>query len=44
MNSLYLRYPVGGLLVWVTKTEMANARGDGQLNPGTVKLNPAAPP
>ena len=28
MGSLYLAPPVGGLLVWVTKTEQANARGD----------------
>lgn len=38
MNSLYHRYPVGGLLVWATKTEQADARGDQTLNPGHVKL------
>lgn len=38
MHSLYRKHPVGSLLVWVTKTESANARGDGQLAPGTVKL------
>ena len=38
MKSLYRRYPVGGLLVWATKTEYAEARGDQQLNPGHVKL------
>lgn len=38
MLSLYRRYPVGGLLVWVTKTEQANTRGDGQLAPGSVEL------
>jgi len=38
MMSLYRHYPVGGLLVWVTKTESANARGDGDLAPGSVKL------
>src|SRR5216110_533077 len=38
MHSLYRKHPVGSLLVWVTKTESANARGDGQLQPGTVKL------
>lgn len=38
MNSLYRRHPVGSLLVWVTKTEFANARGDGQLQVGSVKL------
>jgi hypothetical protein len=38
MHSLYNRYPVGGLLVWVTKTESAEARGDQQLAAGNVKL------
>ncbi len=38
MNSLYRRYPVGSLLVWVTKTENAPARGDGPLTPGSVEL------
>ena len=38
MKSLYRRYPVGSLLVWVTKTESATARGDGKLQEGTVKL------
>jgi hypothetical protein len=38
MDSLYRRHPVGSLLVWVTKTEAAEARGDGPLTPGTVKL------
>jgi len=38
MYSLYRRHPVGSLLVWVTKTESAAARGDQQLSPGTVKL------
>ena len=38
MDSLYRRYPVGSLLVWVTKTEGAPARGDGQLTPGSVEL------
>lgn len=38
MGSLYRRYPVGGLLVWVTQTKTADARGDQQLNPGSVKL------
>ena len=36
MNSLYRRYPVGSLLVWVTKTEEADTRGDGTLTPGSV--------
>jgi hypothetical protein len=38
MFSLYRKYPVGSLLVWVTKTESANVRGDGTLSPGSVKL------
>lgn len=38
MLSLYRHYPVGSLLVWVTKTESASARGDGDLAPGSVKL------
>lgn len=38
MNSLYHRYPVGGLLVWVTKTEEADARGDHSLAAGNVRL------
>lgn len=38
MLSLYHKHPVGSLLVWVTKTENANARGDNTLPPGSVKL------
>jgi len=38
MYSLYRKHPVGSLLVWVTKTETADARGDQELTPGTVKL------
>ena len=38
MLSLYRRYPVGGLLVWATKSEEASTRGDGTLAPGMVKL------
>lgn len=38
MYSLYRKHPVGSLLVWVTKTEMADARGNGELTPGSVKL------
>lgn len=38
MYSLYRRYPVGSLLVWITKTEGAPARGNGQLTPGSVEL------
>ena len=38
MRSLYLGYPVGSLLVWKTKTENVQARGDGDLASGTVDL------
>src|SRR5947209_10420285 len=38
MHSLYRRHPVGSLLVWVTKTEAADARGNGPLSLGNVKL------
>ena len=38
MRSLYHGYPVGSLLIWETETELADARGDGQLSRGTVKL------
>lgn len=38
MHSLYRKYPVGSLMVWVTRPEDAAARGDGQLAPGSVKL------
>ena len=41
MESLYRRHPVGGLLVWVTSTEVAleaQTRGGDELPPGTVKL------
>jgi len=37
-ESLYRRHPVGGLLVWATKSETAEHRGDNQLAPGVVKL------
>ncbi len=38
MRSLYLRYPVGSLIVWATKTETASVRGDGTLAEGIVDL------
>jgi hypothetical protein len=38
MHSLYKKHPVGSLLVWVTGTDAAPARGDGELAPGVVKL------
>ena len=37
-TSLYLRRPVGGLLVWATESKSAAHRGDGPLAPGVVKL------
>lgn len=37
-DSLYRRHPVGGLLVWVTESNAASHRGDGQLAAGVVKL------
>lgn len=37
-DSLYKRHPVGGLLVWVTESSSASARGDGKLAAGVVKL------
>jgi hypothetical protein len=36
--SLYLRRPVGGLLVWATESKTATHRGDGLLAAGVVKL------
>jgi len=38
MYSLYRKHPVGSLLVWATKTENADARGDQALQAGSVKL------
>ncbi len=38
MHSLYRRYPVGGLMTWLTKTEAAAAKGDGHLQLGYVQL------
>ncbi len=37
-HSLYRRYPVGGLLVWTTRTEAASHRGDGPVAQGNVDL------
>jgi hypothetical protein len=37
-TSLYLRRPVGGLLVWATESMTAAHRGDGPLAAGVVKL------
>ena len=38
MQSLYRRFPVGSLLVWMTRAESANARGNGPVTPGVVNL------
>lgn len=38
MHSMYRKYPVGSLLVWVTKAESAEAKGQEDLPPGVVKL------
>lgn len=40
MYSLYREHPIGSLLVWETKTELAEShkRGSGNLSAGTVKL------
>jgi hypothetical protein len=38
MHSLYRRHPVGSLLVWVTRTENIDVRGNATLQPGTVQL------
>lgn len=38
MYSLYRKHPVGSLLVWVTQTDNASARGDQELQAGSVKL------
>ena len=37
-SSLYQRYPIGILLVWVTEAKTAVHRGEGPLAPGVVKL------
>ena len=37
-TSLYLRRPIGGLLVWATESITATHRGDGPLAAGVVKL------
>src|SRR5882724_7509319 len=37
-TSLYLRHPVGGLLLWATESKTAVHRGDGPLAAGVVKL------
>ena len=38
MTSLYNGYPIGSLLIWVTRTDSATVRGDSFAPPGTVNL------
>lgn len=38
IQSLYHRYPVGSLLVWLTKKESMSIRGDGPVAPNVVEL------
>lgn len=38
MHSLYRRYPVGSLLVWLTRPESEQTRGGGTLSAGAVRL------
>ena len=37
-QSLYMRHPVGGLLIWNTESETAEKRGDSPTIPGMVNL------
>jgi hypothetical protein len=37
MNSLYRKFPIGSLLVWVIQSDEALTRGDGPTTPGVVK-------
>lgn len=38
MQSLYRRYPVGSLLIWITRTESMSIRGDGPVASNVVEL------
>jgi hypothetical protein len=38
INSLYKRFPIGSLLIWVTPSEGAPTRGEGPVSPGVVNL------
>jgi len=38
MTSLYRGYPIGSLLIWVTRTDSAIVRGEQVAQPGTVNL------
>jgi len=38
MNSLYRKFPIGSLLVWIVQSDEALTRGDGPMTPGVVNL------
>ncbi len=38
MNSLYRRHPIGSLLVWITRTDGVEVRGDAASGNGTIQL------
>jgi len=38
MNSLYRKFPIGSLLVWMIQSDEALTRGDGPITPGVVNL------
>jgi len=38
MNSLYRKFPIGSLLVWIVQSDEAVTRGDGPTTPGVVNL------
>ena len=38
MNSLYRKFPIGSLLVWVIQSDKAATRGDGPITSGVVNL------
>ena len=38
MNSLYRKFPIGSLLVWIVQSDEALTRGDGPIIPGVVNL------
>ena len=38
MNSLYRKFPIGSLLVWIVRSDEALTRGDGPITPGVVNL------
>jgi len=38
MNSLYRKFPIGSLLVWIVQSDEVFTRGDGPITPGVVNL------